>query len=70
MYDENEKDELYAKAVIHVRTTGKVSISNVQRNFVIGYNRAARLIERMEIDGVVSAADCFGIRTVLKGCSK
>lgn len=67
MYDENGKDKLYAKAVVHVRTTGKVSISNVQRNFVIGYNRAARLIEQMEVDGIVSAADCFGIRTVLKG---
>ncbi|MBI4237427.1 MAG: DNA translocase FtsK [Deltaproteobacteria bacterium] len=50
---EGENDELYDQAVRLVTETGQASISMVQRRLRIGYNRAARLIERMEMEGVV-----------------
>jgi S-DNA-T family DNA segregation ATPase FtsK/SpoIIIE len=52
---EGESDELYDQAVSIVTETRQASISMVQRRLRIGYNRAARLIERMEEEGVVSA---------------
>ncbi len=58
-------DVLYAEAVDYVRETQRASISSVQRKFLIGYNRAARMIERMEKDGVVSHMAPDGTRTVL-----
>ncbi len=60
-------DELYDKAVALVAREGKASTSFVQRHLQIGYNRAARLIEKMEAEGVVSAADRVGRREVLVG---
>ena len=45
--------------------TRKTSISSLQRHLKIGYNRAANLIEQMEADGIISAADTAGKRTVL-----
>lgn len=45
--------------------SGRASISFVQRHLRIGYNHAASLIERMESDGVVSAMNASGARTVL-----
>lgn len=60
-------DELYDKAVSIVCREGKASTSFVQRHLQIGYNRAARIIEKMEKDGVVSAADRVGRRQVLAG---
>ncbi len=58
-------DALYAQAVAVVRREGKASTSFVQRQLQIGYNRAARIIERMEAEGIVSAANHVGKREVL-----
>ncbi|KRE90084.1 cell division protein FtsK [Frateuria sp. Soil773] len=57
--------QLYDKAVAIVTQTRRASISGVQRHLRIGYNRAARLIEQMEQDGVVSAPQHNGNREVL-----
>jgi S-DNA-T family DNA segregation ATPase FtsK/SpoIIIE len=56
---------LYDQAVALVCRERKASTSFVQRHLQIGYNRAARIIERMEADGVVSAANHVGKREVL-----
>nr|WP_088968092.1 DNA translocase FtsK [Vogesella sp. LIG4] len=58
------RDPLYEDAVSIVRSTGKASISSVQRHLRIGYNQAARLIENMEVLGVVSPMHSDGNRTV------
>ncbi|BBD80261.1 DNA translocase FtsK [Aerosticca soli] len=57
--------QLYDKAVAIVTQTRRASISGVQRHLRIGYNRAARLIEQMEAEGVVSAPQHNGNREVL-----
>ncbi|MBT5229212.1 MAG: DUF87 domain-containing protein [Methylococcales bacterium] len=61
----NEKDVLYDQAVRIVTETRKASISGVQRRLKIGYNRAARIVEEMEADGVVSTVEPNGMREVL-----
>lgn len=48
-----ERDEMYYKAVEFAESVGEVSISSLQRRFKIGYNRAARVMEIMEDDGLV-----------------
>jgi len=58
-------NELYDQAVALVTRERKASTSFVQRHLQIGYNRAAKLIERMESEGVVSAANHVGKREVL-----
>jgi S-DNA-T family DNA segregation ATPase FtsK/SpoIIIE len=58
-------DGLYDQAVALVCREKKASTSFVQRHLQIGYNRAARLIERMEAEGVVSTANHVGKREVL-----
>ena len=58
-------NDLYDKAVALVARERKASTSFVQRHFQIGYNKAARLIERMEKEGVVSTANHVGKREVL-----
>ncbi len=58
-------DELYDKAVAIVTESRRASISGVQRRLKIGYNRAARLIEQMELEGIVSAPQHNGNREVL-----
>ena len=58
-------DTLYAQAVAVVCREGKASTSFVQRHLQIGYNRAARIIERMEAEGIVSTANHVGKREVL-----
>ena len=58
-------DSLYDQAVALVCREKKASTSFVQRHLQIGYNRAARLIERMEAEGVVSTANHVGKREVL-----
>ena len=60
-------DELYDQAVAIVARERKASTSFIQRHLKIGYNRAATIIERMESDGVVSAANHVGKREVLVG---
>ncbi|WP_370577760.1 DNA translocase FtsK [Snodgrassella alvi] len=62
---DDEIDPLYDEAVALVIKTRKASISSVQRQLRIGYNRAARLVEQMEAEGIVSAAEGNGNRTVL-----
>jgi DNA segregation ATPase FtsK/SpoIIIE, S-DNA-T family len=58
-------DALYDQAVVLVCRERKASTSFVQRHLQIGYNRAARIIERMEAEGVVSPANHVGKREVL-----
>ncbi|MEY2696193.1 MAG: hypothetical protein RL333_331 [Pseudomonadota bacterium] len=60
-----ESDALYDEAVRFVTETRKASISSVQRRFKIGYNRAARMIEDMEMAGIVGAAETNGSRAVI-----
>ncbi|MDH5747911.1 MAG: DNA translocase FtsK 4TM domain-containing protein [Rhodospirillales bacterium] len=60
-------DELYDQAVALIASEGKASTSFIQRHLQIGYNRAARIIEQMENDGVVSKANRVGRREVLIG---
>ena len=62
---EEEYDEKYDEAVELVTDLGQASISLVQRYMKIGYNRAARIIERMELDGVVGPSDGVKPRKVL-----
>ncbi|HEY7688650.1 MAG TPA: DNA translocase FtsK 4TM domain-containing protein [Dongiaceae bacterium] len=64
-FSEGSDDGLYDQAVALVCREGKASTSFVQRYLQIGYNRAARIIERMEKEGVVSAANRVGKREVL-----
>ena len=61
----NDKDELYQQAVEIIRTEGKASTSFLQRKLQIGYNRAARIIDMMEANGIVSKANHVGKRDVL-----
>ena len=62
---DSEMDPLYDEAVMFVTKTRKASISSVQRRFKVGYNRAARMIEDMEVAGVVSMPEGNGSREVL-----
>ena len=62
---DSEMDELYDQAVAFVTESRKASISSVQRRFKVGYNRAASMIEAMEMAGVVSPAEGSGSRQVL-----
>ncbi len=61
----DEDDPLYDEAVNFVTETRRASISSVQRKFKVGYNRAARMVEAMEMAGVVSAAAHNGTREVI-----
>ena len=61
----NSGDDLYMQAVNMVVREGKVSVSFIQRQLQIGYNRAARLVERMETERVVGPANHQGKREVL-----
>ncbi|MBB3060039.1 DNA translocase FtsK [Microbulbifer rhizosphaerae] len=63
--DDPETDALYDEAVAFVTKSRKASISSVQRQLRIGYNRAARIIDAMEAAGVVSEAGHNGNREVL-----
>ncbi|MFJ9531369.1 DNA translocase FtsK [Herbaspirillum sp. NPDC101396] len=61
----DEADPLYDEAVAYVTRSRRASISSVQRQFRIGYNRAARLVEQMEAAGILSSMSKSGSRDVL-----
>ncbi len=61
----NDKDELYQNAIEIIKSEGKASTSFLQRKLQIGYNRAARIIDMMEDEGIVSKANHVGKRDVL-----
>ena len=63
--ENNEQDALYDQAVAIVTESRRASISYVQRRLKVGYNRAASMIEDMELAGVVSAVQSNGTREVL-----
>ena len=62
---DEETDELYEQALSIVKSEGKASTSFLQRKLQIGYNRAARIIDTMEENGIVSKANHVGKREVL-----
>ena len=62
---QGDKDTLYETALEIIRSEGKASTSFLQRKLQIGYNRAARIIDMMEADGIVSKANHVGKRDVL-----
>ena len=62
---DDEKDELYEKAVDIIKTEGRASTSFLQRKLQIGYNRAARIMETMEKEGIVGQANHVGKREIL-----
>ena len=69
-YDQNsneneKKDQLYKNAIELVKSEGKASTSFLQRKLQIGYNRAARIIDMMEDDGIVGKANHVGKREIL-----
>jgi S-DNA-T family DNA segregation ATPase FtsK/SpoIIIE len=63
--DDDDYDERYDDAVALITKTGQASISMVQRHLRIGYNRAARIIEKMEKEGIVGPSDGVKPREVL-----
>jgi len=62
--NQDGKDELYNKAVEIIRTEGKASTSFLQRKLGIGYNRAARIIDQMEEEKIISPANHIGKREI------
>ena len=62
---DNEKDELYFKALDIIKLEKKASTSLLQRKLQIGYNRAARIMEMMEKEGIVGQANRVGKREIL-----
>jgi len=62
--NQDGKDELYNKAVEIIKTEGKASTSFLQRKLGIGYNRAARIIDQMEDEKIISPANHIGKREI------
>ena len=60
----NNNDDLYERALEIIRNDKKCSVTHLQRKLQIGYNRAARLIEEMENNGIVSAPNQNGKRII------
>lgn len=63
--DVEEDGLLYERAVEYVRSSGKTSVSAVQRHLRIGFNRASRLVDMMEQQGVLSVSDARGLRHIV-----
>ncbi len=63
--EDGERDPLYDEAVQFIAKAQRVSVSSIQRRFKIGYNRAARMVEAMEIAGIVSKMEGNSQRDVL-----
>ena len=61
----SERDPLFDQAVEVILRTKKATVSSLQRHLRIGYNKAATLIDQLEAEGVVSAPDHSGKRTIL-----
>lgn len=51
--NDDERDDIYQKVIEFASSAGEISISGIQRRFKIGYNRAARIMELLEEDGLV-----------------
>ncbi len=64
--NQGDKDELYNTALDIIKSEGKASTSLLQRKLQIGYNRAARIIDMLEAEGIVSKANHVGKRDVLQ----
>ncbi|MHC6799967.1 DNA translocase FtsK, partial [Vibrio antiquarius] len=65
MEADEDVDPLFDQVVEHVVQSRRGSVSGVQRRFKIGYNRAARIVEQLEAQGIVSAPGHNGNREVL-----
>ena len=65
-YQSKNVDELYGKAIEIIIEQQKVSTSFIQRYLQIGYNRAARIVEKMEEDGYITEPNQSGKRSVIK----
>ena len=63
--EDSDFDERYDEAVAIVAESGQASISMLQRRLRVGYNRAARMIETMEQEGIIGPADGSKAREVL-----
>lgn len=68
--DDNAEAQLIVEIIDWMRESGRASISAIQRNFKLGYNRAARIIETLELVGVVTAMNSNGSREVIRVGSK
>ncbi len=64
-FSEGLDDPLYREAVIFVQEAERCTISALQRKYKVGYSRAARMVERMEAEGVVTSMDSHGHREVI-----
>ncbi|MDF1535420.1 MAG: DNA translocase FtsK 4TM domain-containing protein [bacterium] len=64
--EEGDEDEKYQEVLDFVSRKGYASASMIQRNFKVGYNRAARMVERMETDGLIGPPDGAKPRPVLR----
>ena len=59
-------DELYEDILSFVQTSEEISISMIQRQYRIGFNRSARIIEKLELDGIIAPAQGSKPRKVLR----
>ncbi len=62
---DSDSQDIYSKAVAIVRRDNRVSISYIQRQLRIGYNKAATLVEQMEQEGIVTAPSTSGKREII-----
>ncbi|MGV3278935.1 DNA translocase FtsK [Rickettsiales bacterium LUAb2] len=65
MSEQGDYDDLYNEVIDLIKQEGKISTSYIQRRFQIGYNRAARIVDMLEQNGVISKATATGKREIL-----